>query len=376
MPSPRRSQVTPLTVWTVGLHALALVTLLWLLTQSAMVLSWVMVSLFLALAANPLVSWLEARGLRRGLAVLGVALLGLGLLSALVVTLVPMLVEQGRALVQAAPGFLDRLQHHPWVEKLDKRYDVIDQAAQQLQRQVSGMPGPMLGVVTDVLRNVVAAVTVAVLTVFFLLFGDDLFQALLRWVRPTQRERYARIGHRMKGVVGGYVAGSFLISLIGGITTAVITLVLGVPYFLPLGLMMTVLGLIPFVGTFLGGILVTSTTMASVGMKQGLIALALFVVYQQVESNLLQPLVQRHTLKMNPLIIALVMLVGTGLAGLLGALLSLPIAGALQVLMQERLARLHERWAFEESSGEGVILQPHDEGPRDPPPSQPPSISH
>jgi putative heme transporter len=376
MPSPRRSQVTPLTVWTVGLHALALVAVLWLLTQSAMVLSWVMVSLFLALAANPLVSWLEARGLRRGLAVLGVALLGLGMLSALVVTLVPMLVEQGRALVQAAPGFLDRLQHHPWVEKLDKRYDVIDQAAQQLRRQVSGMPGPMLGVVTDVLRNVVAAVTVAVLTIFFLLFGDDLFQALLRWVRPTQRERYARIGHRMKGVVGGYVAGSFLISLIGGVTTAVITLVLGVPYFLPLGLMMTVLGLIPFVGTFLGGILVTGTTMASVGMNQGLIALALFVVYQQVEGNLLQPLVQRHTLKMNPLIIALVMLVGTGLAGLLGALLSLPIAGALQVLMQERLARLHERWAFEESSGEGVILQPHDEGPRDPPPSQPPSISH
>ena len=136
----KQSQVSPRTVWTVGLHSLAIVTLLWLITESWSVLSWIIVALFLALAANPLVRWLEARGLRRGLGVLGVMLLGFGLLAALVMTLVPMLVEQGQALVQAAPGFVDRVQHMGWVEKLDKRYDVIDQAAYQLRQHVAQMP--------------------------------------------------------------------------------------------------------------------------------------------------------------------------------------------------------------------------------------------
>jgi predicted PurR-regulated permease PerM len=332
---------------------------LWLLVTSWTVLSWVLVAIFLALAAHPLVSVLEARGMSRGVAVMGVGLLGLGLLTALVMTLVPMLLEQGRGLAQAAPGFLDRLRHHAWVERMDERYDLISQASEELRRHISMAPGPVLGVVTDVLRHVLAGVTIAVLAIFFLLFGSGLFNTALQWVEPARREYYWRLGRRMNRAVGGYVAGSFLVALIGGVFTSVMTLLLGVPYFLPLGLTMTVLGLVPFVGSFLGGILVAGTTAASVGGRAGLIALGLFLVYQQVEGNLLQPLVQRRTLKMNPLLIALVMLLGTGLAGLLGALLSLPIAGAVQVLLQERLARLNERWrSREEEDGKSRLILP------------------
>lgn len=342
-----------------GLHALALFSVLWVLARSWTVLSWALVALFLALAAHPLVSLLERRGLRRGVAVLGVSLLALGLLTALVMTLVPMLVDQGRALAQAAPDFIDRLRHHPWVERMDERYDLVSQMASELRGAISMAPGPVLGVVTDVVQRLVAGVTIAVLTVFFLLFGANLFSAVLQWVEPAQRETYWRLGRRMNQAVGGYVAGSFFVALIGGVFTSVMTLFLGVPYFLPLGLVMMVLGLIPFVGSFLGAILVAGTTAASVDVRAGLIALALFLIYQQVEGNLLQPLVQRRTLKMNPLIIALVMLVGTGLAGLLGALLSLPIAGAVQVVLQERLAQRRERWRNEEeaeTSSEQLIL--------------------
>ncbi len=147
--------------------------------------------------------------------------------------------------------------------------------------------------------------------------------------------------------------------------TAVSTLLLGVPYFLPLGLAMAVLGLIPFVGSFLGALLVAGTTFATVGTTEGLIALGVFLVYQQVEGHLLQPLIQRRTLNMNPLLIALVMLVGTSLMGLLGAVLALPIAGAVQVLLQDRLTRLHARWGTHE---DGPAL-PSTEDPG--PPEQP-----
>lgn len=375
-PPRPRSQVTPRTVWTVALNVLALVAVLWLLDRAWTALSWMMVALFLALAAHPLVRWMEKHGVRRGAAVLGVGLLGLGLLTALLMTWVPMLIEQGVALVQAAPGYVDELQHRPWVQKLDERYDVIDRIAAELRQRIPVTPGPVLGVVTDLLRKLAAVVTISVLTVFFLLFGPDLFDKALQWVEPSRREHWRTLGQEMHRTVGGYVAGAFLISFIGGVVTAVSTLLLGVPYFMALGLAMAVLGLIPFVGAFLGALLVAGTTFASVGTKEGLIALGVFIVYQQVEGNLLQPLIQRRTLKMNPLLIALVMLVGTSLAGLIGALLALPIAGAVQVLLEDRLVRLNERWRTRKNGTPRVILSPEDQGPRERPPMEPPALRH
>ncbi len=358
-----RSQVSPRTVWTVGLNVLALVALLALVREVSGVLSWVLVALFLALAASPLVAWMERKGLKRGLAVALVFLAGLGLLAALVTTFVPMMVEQARALVEAVPGFIQRLQHQAWVERLDERYAIIDRINAELRQQLPGAAMPVLGVVTSVLRQVVAFITVVVLSAFFLAFGRELFDKAMLWVPPVKRAHTRELALRMHRTVGGYVAGAFLISFIGGVVTTVTLLLLDVPYFLPLGLAMAVLGLIPFLGAFLGGALVVGATFASTGMKEGLIALTVFVVYQQVENHLLQPFIQRRTLRMNPLLIALAMLVGTAFAGILGALLALPVAGAIQVVAQDRLARRQEQWRI---SGMG-------EEPSTPQPSPPPT---
>ena len=107
---------------------------------------------------------------------------------------------------------------------------------------------------------------------------------------------------------------------------------------------MAVLGILPYIGSILGGVLVVSATFLTSGLKAGVIALAIFLVYQQVENHVLQPVVQRKTIKMSPLVIAVVMLIGTALWGLNGALLSLPIAGAIQVLLEDRLARRQAAW--------------------------------
>jgi predicted PurR-regulated permease PerM len=143
----------------------------------------------------------------------------------------------------------------------------------------------------------------------------------------------------MHQVVGGYVSGTLMVALIGGLFTTTLLLVLGVPYFLPLGLAMALLGVVPFLGAALGGTLVVTTTFLSAGARTGFIALVAFVLYQQVENHLLQPLVQRHTIQMNPLAIALVMLIGTSVAGVLGALLSLPLAAAGHILLQDVVGR-------------------------------------
>jgi predicted PurR-regulated permease PerM len=339
-----RSQVSPRTVWTVGLNVLGLLALLMMVRAASGVLSWVLVALFLALAAHPLVSWMERRGLKRGLAVALVFIASLGGVAALVKTFVPMMVDQVRALVEAAPGYVSSLKHMRWMESLDARYGLFERVDAELRQRMLGAAMPVLGMVTGVLHRLAAFITILVLAAFFLAFGRDLFDKALLWVPPVQREHTRQLASRMNRTVGRYVAGSFLISLIGGAVTTVTLLVLGVPYFLPLGLAMAVLGLIPFIGAALGAVLVVGTTFASAGTRAGLIALAVFLIYQQVENHLLQPFIQRKTLRMNPLLIALAMLVGTAFAGILGALLALPVAGAVQVVAQDRLAKRQEQW--------------------------------
>jgi len=313
-------------------------------SQALILYGFAILAVFLALAAHPLVAWLERRGLRHGLAVALVFIASMSLVITLVRTFVPMMVEQAWALLQAAPGYVSSLRDKGWLQDLDARYGLFDRVDAELRNRMLGAAMPVLGMVTGLLHKLAAFITIMVLAAFFLAFGRDLFDKALQWVPPVEREHTRQLAARMNRTVGRYLAGSFLISLIGGAVTTVTLFVLEVPYFLPLGLAMAVLGLIPFIGAFIGGALMVGTTFASAGTRAGVIALVVFLLYQQVENHLLQPFIQRKTLRMNPLIIALAMLVGTAFAGILGALLALPVAGAVQVIAQDRLAKRQEKW--------------------------------
>jgi predicted PurR-regulated permease PerM len=347
MPEPsaqRKSQVAPITIWTIAINLLAIAGVLLVVYRTRHVGWWILIAAFAALAIDPVVSWLVRRGLRRGLAVLAVVVVGLVLAALVLATLVPVLVEQGRQLIVSAPDLLERLRASEFFQWADARFDVIDRAKQLVGSQAAGAAAPMFAFVQDVFTAVIGAVTVIALTVFMLLFGSRLLDGALQWVAPTERPRYVDLGEQIRRSVGGYVGGAVIIALVGGIVTAVATALLGVPYFLPLGLTMAALGILPYIGSVVGGILVVGVTFLTSGLKAGVIALAIFLVYQQVENHILQPVVQRKTIKMSPLVIVVVMLVGTALWGLMGALLSLPIAGAIQVLLEDRLARRQARW--------------------------------
>jgi predicted PurR-regulated permease PerM len=340
----RRSQVAPITVWTIAFNLLAIGAVLFVVYRTRQVGWWILVAGCVALALDPVVSWLVRRGINRVLAVLAVMLTGLSLLSLLVATVVPVLIDQGRNLVASAPHLLERLRASAVVQWADARFDLIDRANQELSGQAAGAAAPLYVFVQDVFTGVMAGITVVALTVFMLLFGSRLFDGALQWVAPPERPRYVELGEKIRRSVGGYVAGATVIALAGGVVTALATALLGVPYFLPLGMTMVVLGMLPFVGSVLGGVLVVSATFLTAGLKSGLVALVVFVVYQQLENHVLQPMVQRKTIKMSPLVIAVVMLIGTALWGLVGALLSLPIAGAIQVLLEDRLTRRQAVW--------------------------------
>jgi putative heme transporter len=372
----RRSQVAAITIWTVAFNLLAIAAVLLVVYRTRQVGWWILIAACAALALDPVVSWLCRRGFKRWLAVLAVMMAGLALASLLAATLVPILIDQGSKLIASAPHLIERLRDSSLVQWADARFDVIDRAKQQVGGQASGAAAPLLALVQNVFAGVVGAITVTALTVFMLLFGGRAFDGALQWIAPSERPRYVELGEKIRRSVGGYVGGALIISLVGGVVTTLATAVLGVPFFLPLGLAMAVLGILPYVGSVLGGALVVSTTFLTAGLRAGLIALVILVVYQQAENHVLQPVVQRKTIKMSPLVIAVVMLVGTALWGLMGALLSLPIAGAIQVLLEDRLTRRRLTWQTSPSPVPPVAPDPPGGAPPTPPTPPTPQTDH
>ncbi|MGQ0508549.1 MAG: AI-2E family transporter [Myxococcaceae bacterium] len=340
------SQVSPRTVWTIGLNVLALVTLVSMLYRSWMVVSWILLALLLALALDPVVDLLQRKGLPRGGAVAIVMGATLAAISVFVVTLTPLIISQGQTFANKAPELIAQLREHAWVNAADERWHLIDQIRAKLAALGPVAAAPLLGIVKEAVSGVAAFFTVLTLSVFMLLFGGRVLEALLEWLAPERRPQMERLADAIHEKVGGYVVGALLMSLIGGVVTAVTALLLGNTYFLPLGLAMAFFSIIPYLGSALGVTLLVSTTFAAQGGKRAIVALVVLLVYGQLKTKLLAPLIQRHTIQMNPLIITLVMLLGTSIAGVLGTVLTLPIAGAVQVILQEALTHRRKRWVI------------------------------
>ncbi|WP_141620450.1 AI-2E family transporter [Myxococcus sp. AB036A] len=374
--------VPPRTVWIVGTQVLLLI-LFWAALRAVYpVLTLLAVVLLLSIALSPLVRRLTQWGLPRGAGVAIVALALLGMMGVLVGSLVPMLIHQLQALVQSMPAMLERLAQSRWVEELSTRYGVEVQAEDLIRFEPTDVAGRLINVLSSTLGLVAGGITVVVLTVFSLLFGEDLYESIIQWVSPRRRPRVRLLMSRMRKAVANYLAGTLLVMTIGGTVAATMALIQGVPYFLPLGVMVMMMGVIPYLGSIISAVLVGVITLAAVGLKDALIAVAVFIVYQQIESNVLGPMIQRRAIKMNPLLISIVVLCGGALAGLPGVVLAVPLAAAAQVLVQEVLGLRQEAWRrshrMEDSKREpgrgaveeGLLFAGPMAGPR---PSAPPS---
>lgn len=347
----RRSQISALTVWTVGLNVLALVFLARSIDRLRPVLMLFAVAVLITLAMEPLVRWLQRRGFSLGWAVLTTVVGLLGVTTFLGAKLVPLLVDQVRNLIHAAPDLVTEVRAWSATRWLEEKLDLERSVREVLGRLPSSLAQSAVGVVSSTVSLLFTFLTVVTLSVFGLLFGKDLFEQALSWVRPARRPKVRQLAMDMRKAVGGYLTGTFLTVTLGGVLTAVGTWLLGVPYFLALGSLYLLLGLIPYLGSFLMALLVSFTTLTTVGLNRAVLALALFLIYQQVEGNLIQPLVQRHSIRMNPLLILVVLLIGGALAGLVGAVIALPVAAAIQELLQEVQEERRQRWEAEAASG-------------------------
>ena len=304
-------------------------------TKSVLVL--LVISAFLAVGLNPLVERLEGqRGLTRGRAVgivLGVVVLGfVGFLLAIV----PPIVDQTTALVHNGPDYLDQLLRNHTVHDLDNRFHVIQKAKQTLQRPdlAASFFGGVLGVGKIVFSAIFSTITVLTLTLYFMSSLPAMKRAAYRTVPASRRERVVLLGDDILSRIGGYVGGALGIALCAGVSSFVVMLALGVPSPVALALVVMITDLIPVIGATIGAVVVSAVAFAH-DVRVGIVIAVFYLVYQQVENYLIYPRIMKRSVDVSPAVTIIAVLLGASLMGIVGALLAIPTAAAVQLIMVE-----------------------------------------
>ena len=341
-PEVRVVAVRPRTIFLVlGISVLVGLGLV-LVLQAWHVLTWILIAALLAAALNPAVEAFERRGLARGYAAAIVFGLALLVLTGIGFLVIPPLVSQVSDFVNAVPDLIDDITAgrgpFGW---LQDDYQIVDRIRAAIERQgvggVLGLGEPVLDIVRSVVTAVVGAITIIFLTFFMLLEGPRTIRGALALLPESSRPRYERVSRDIYRAISGYVTGNLLISLVAGVLSAIVLFAVGSEFAVALGLLVAILDLIPLAGATLAAILVSTVIFIETDWIRCLVVIAFFIGYQQFENHVLQPLVYGRTVQLSPLAVLCAVLVGAQLAGILGALLAIPVAGSLLAIGRELL---------------------------------------
>jgi predicted PurR-regulated permease PerM len=336
-----KSQVHLKTVFTVTLGTLLIVTAVFAVLHSLLAITLTGAALLLTLALEHAVQFLMKRRAPRLAAIAIVALLVLGFLTGIGFTLIPPVVSQGKALIQRGPDYIRRVKESKLARRLDERFSLserLEDAEKGGSHVITGAASPVLAAVGGVLSFVGASVTVFFVTIMMLVFGGPLVRGALRELPRRQQETVATIASQVYQSVGGYIAGLALICMTNATCTTVFLAINRVPFFLPLGVLSGLSSTVPYAGPVVAGAFVSLLSFLAGGWWHGLATVIYFVVYGQIEGNILGPLIFRKAIRVNPLVVMLSILFLGEIGGVVGAVLAVPLAATLQVVLRELLS--------------------------------------
>jgi predicted PurR-regulated permease PerM len=333
--------------------AVAVVAAAYLLARVAyqlrQVILLIIVAGFVALILNPLVVFLQRSGLRRrGLAVSVVTLVALLAFIGLTIAFGVPLVDGITHFADGLPGYVRSAEHgHGWIGRLVVKYHIQHWVEMNYPRIASfgkSLAGPALSVGKGAFSVVLDLLVIFVLTLLLLLEGPQLRRGVLRALPPARAQRWSYVAGQVSRSVTGYMLGNFLTSLIAGTVVFVALVLVGVPYPQLWAVWVALVDFLPMIGGALAGI-PTVLFAAGHSLTAGIVTLVVFLVYTQLENHILNPVVMSRTVKVSPLLVLLSLLVGASLGSWIGgvfgafvaALISIPAAGALQVLVREIL---------------------------------------
>jgi predicted PurR-regulated permease PerM len=319
---------------------LATVLGLLLVYEVRRVLIWILIAAFFATALNPPVNWLQrhVKWCKRSLATLVVFIVVFIILGGLVTLFVVPLIHEGSQLANQLPdtirdvragrgpigNFLERFHVIEWVQQHDD----------QIQKYIGGLGGTTVGLIKGAATTIAGVITIFVLAYLMVLEAPRVVGTSLAPFESRRAERIRRVAGECARTVNGYITGNLLISVICGVLTYIVLLVMGVPFAGLIALFVAIADLIPLVGATLGAIVAAVAGFVH-SIAAGIVVLVFFVIYQQVENHLLQPVILSRTVKLNPLTVLVSILFGVELLGILGALLAIPVAGIIQIIVRD-----------------------------------------
>ncbi|MDI3330568.1 MAG: AI-2E family transporter [Micrococcus sp.] len=333
--------------------------LVWVLLRVSVVVVALLVALILAAAVAPAVKWLERRGWSNLMATLaafvGILVLVGGILTGIVFSVRS---EWDSLATQAVEGW-EELQRFVTAGPLPIDTGAIDQALQQVGGFLSGAPvatGAISGI-SAATQFVTGAVLVVVILFFFLKDAEKMWNFILRWTRGERRAKLAESIDRGSEVLGGYVRGTAAIALADAVLIGAFLVVFGVPLAIPLAVIAFVTAFIPVIGATIAGVLAALVALVTNGPLTALILIAWIIVVNQIEGNVLQPVIMGRTLSLHPLLILLALTVGTIVGGIFGAILAVPYTAVTWAILQV--------WATGYQAGPDPVLGEDPLNPKD-----------
>ncbi len=303
------------------------------------VLIRVLIALFIAVSLDPAVRALTRRGVRRSLAVLVIFLIAGGLVAAFLVSVIPAMVHQFEALVHDFPGYIASLSDRSArFRQLTDRFHLTSKVQDLLASLPGRLGGGLLGFTRRLFGALFSTLTVLVLTIYFMADMPRLRHGAMMLFPRAHRARSARIADVMVDKVGSYMIGNLLISLAAGLASFAVFAALGVPFAVPLAFAVALCDLIPMIGATLGAVICVAAALLTTDLWPTTVIVAIFfVVYQQVENYFIAPRILRHTVSLSAAAVLLAGLIGGTVLGLIGALMAIPVAAGLKVVLAERL---------------------------------------
>jgi predicted PurR-regulated permease PerM len=320
---------------TIGLVELAI--------RARSVLVLIGLALFIAAGLDPVVSWLTRRRVPRWAAVIIVLLGVVGVIAGFVAAAIPPLAAQTSKLISELPHYAHNLQNHnSQLGRLNVRYHIEQRLSHLLATRGSSLIGGVLGAGALVLGALTSTLIVIVLVVYFLAGMPQIKLFFYRLAPHSRRARVILLGDEIFTKVGGFVLGNVVTSVIAGLGTYLWMLAFGIPYPILLGLFVAIMDLIPVIGSTVGGAVVSLVAL-TVSLPVAIATLAFYIAYRLAEDYLLVPRIMGSTVKVPAVVSVVAVLVGGALLGIVGALVAIPVAAALLLLLQEVTFRRLDR---------------------------------
>ena len=316
------------------------ITMLKALASASEVFVLIIISLFFAAGLNPAVEFFRRRGLKRSLAVYVVVILVLFFVAIFAAVVIPPAISQVGTLFRNAPALLGDLKSNHFINNLNDHYGIIDSLQSKFKSGIKngqfvvGAFGGVLGVGKAVVSGAVAFLTITVLTLYFLASLPSITAVGYRFVPATRRERVSKISDAIILRIGGFVGGQIAVAFIASMLALIMALTLGLPYPAAISFLIFVCGSIPLVGHLLG-----CTTLTLIALSKSptlaLISFVAYVVYVQIENYVITPRIMRRSVSVPGLVTIIAALIGVSLLGIVGALLAVPLAAAVILIVEE-----------------------------------------